>query len=115
RREEHLKSERVFTYQGRAIRHLKNSFRGACRRAGIEDFRFHDLRHTAASQLVIKGASLKEVQELLGHKTMAMTLRYAHLSKESMRRAVNLLNGLTGGGVCHPTVTRTKEPVGVKS
>jgi len=43
----------------------------------------------------MKGGSLKDVQELLGHKTMTMTLRYAHLTQEHKRKAVNLLNGLT--------------------
>jgi len=42
------------------------------------------------------GASLKEIQELLGHKTMSITLRYAHLSQEHKKKAVSLLNGLTG-------------------
>lgn len=64
-------------------------------RADINDFRIHDLRHTFASQLLMKGGSLKDVQELLGHKTMTMTLRYAHLTQEHKRKAVNLLNGLT--------------------
>ena len=59
------------------------------------DFSFHDLRHTFASQVIMKGGSLKDVQELLGHKTMAMTLRYAHLTQEHKKAAVNLLNGLT--------------------
>ncbi|MBC8394449.1 MAG: hypothetical protein H8E17_18015 [Deltaproteobacteria bacterium] len=43
----------------------------------------------------MKGGSLKDIQELLGHKTMTMTLRYAHLTQEHKRNAVNLLNGLT--------------------
>ena len=62
---------------------------------GYQNFRFHDLRHTFASQVIMRGGTLKDVQELLGHKTMTMTLRYAHLSQEHKRKAVNLLNGLT--------------------
>lgn len=49
-------------------------------RAGLEDFRFHDLRHTAASYLAMSGASLLEIAEILGHKTLSMVKRYAHLS-----------------------------------
>jgi hypothetical protein len=45
--------------------------------------------------VIMRGGSLKDVQELLGHKSMAMTLRYAHLSQEHKKKAVNLLNGLT--------------------
>jgi integrase len=95
RRREHLKSEYVFTYRDKRLYEFKKSFKTALRRAGLEDFRFHDLRHTFASQLIMRGGSLKDVQELLGHKTMTMTLRYAHLSSKHKRKAVNLLNGLT--------------------
>ena len=49
-------------------------------RAGLVDFKFHDLRHTAASYLAMSGASLLEIAEILGHKTLAMVRRYAHLS-----------------------------------
>jgi integrase len=51
-------------------------------RAGIEDFRFHDLRHTAASYLAMNGATLFEIGEVLGHKSVETTKRYAHLSTE---------------------------------
>ncbi len=91
-----LKSTYIFTYQGKPVSGVKTAFKAALKRAGIEDFRFHDLRHTFASQLIMRGGGLKDVQELLGHKTMTMTMRYAHLSQEHKKKAVNLLNGLTG-------------------
>jgi integrase len=75
---------------------FKTSFNAAVKRAGIVDFRFHDLRHTFANQLLMKGGTLKDVQELLGHTTMTMTLRYVHLTQEHRRKDFNLLNGLTG-------------------
>ncbi len=55
----------------------------------------------------MKGGSLLDVQELLGHKTMTMTLRYAHLTQEHKNKAVNLLNELTASKKvdCHKTVT----------
>ena len=52
----------------------------ALARAGIENLHWHDLRHTFASRLVMKGVDLRTVQELMGHKTITMTLRYSHLS-----------------------------------
>jgi len=51
----------------------------------MQDVRFHDLRHTAASHMVMRGATLKEVQEVLGHRTFTMTLRYSHLSPSHLR------------------------------
>jgi integrase len=95
------------------IGNIKRSFSKALEKAGIEDFKFHDLRHTFASHLIMRGASLKEVQEILGHKTMTMTLRYAHLSQEHKKKAVNLLNGLTASPTmcdknCHKHVTNHK-------
>jgi len=98
-------SEFVFTMHGKPLNRMEGAFNAAVRRAAISDFHFHDLRHTFASQLIMKGGTLKDVQELLGHKTMTMTLRYAHLSQEHKRQAVNLLNGLTGFGDCYKTVT----------
>jgi integrase len=72
-------------------RSIRTAFERACREAKVYGFRFHDLRHTTASWLVMAGRSLKEVQELLGHRTFAMTLRYAHLSPDRLRDAVNAL------------------------
>ncbi len=54
----------------------------ALERAGVEDFRFHDLRHTAASYLAMSGATTPEIAAVLGHKTLAMVKRYAHLSDQ---------------------------------
>lgn len=60
---------------------LRAPFETALRAAGIEDFRWHDLRHTAASYLAMNGASLAEIAEVLGHKTLSMVKRYSHLSE----------------------------------
>ncbi len=90
-----LATEYVFTYKGNPVKNIKKAFKTALKNSGITDFRFHDLRHTFASQVIIRGGDLKDVQELLGHKSMSMTLRYSHLSQEHKKKAVNLLNGLT--------------------
>lgn len=65
---------------GNRFQDVKEGFKAACRRAGIKDFHFHNLRHTFASHLVMAGVDLTTVNELLDHKTLTMTLRYAHLS-----------------------------------
>ena len=80
---------------GAAWGNIRTAFAGACEDAKVHDFRFHDLRHTCASWLVMRGRSLKEVQEILGHREFSMTLRYAHLSPDRLRDAVGALEGLT--------------------
>jgi site-specific recombinase XerD len=60
----------------------------------IEDFHFHDLRHTFARRLVQEGVDLYKVQRLLGHKSPVMTQRYAHHYPESLRGGVNMLDRL---------------------
>lgn len=82
--------------EGKPLKDMKRSFHAALKKAGIKDFHWHDLRHTSASYLAMKGASLKAVQEHLGHSSIAMTERYSHLSETFQREQVNLLNGLCG-------------------
>lgn len=97
RQQNQLRSIYVFCdAQGRRFKEVKSSFQGACRRAGIKDFTFHDLRHTFASHLVMRGIGLRAVQELLGHADLKMTMRYAHLSKGHLREAVAVLDNLPG-------------------
>ena len=76
---------------GEQYGNVRKSFEGAKKRARITDFRFHDLRHTFASHLVMAGIDLKTVQELLGHKSFEMTLRYAHLSPDHKKVALDVL------------------------
>jgi len=77
---------------GKPYKNIKRSFASTCKRAGIKDFRFHNLRHTFASHLVMAGVDLTTVKELLGHKTLTMTLRYAHLAPSHKIKAVNVLD-----------------------
>jgi site-specific recombinase XerD len=78
--------------QGKPYQDVKRSFHTALRRSGIKDFHFHDLRHTFASHLVMAGVDLTTVKELLGHKTLTMTLRYAHLAPTHKVKAVDILD-----------------------
>jgi integrase len=71
---------------------LRTPWETALKNAGIEDFRFHDLRHSAASYLAMNGASLAEIAEVLGHKTLQMVRRYAHLSEAHTTNVVASMN-----------------------
>ncbi len=82
----------VFTYRGKAMAEVTTSFANAVTAAGVEDFRFHDLRHTFASRLVQAGVSLYKVQTLLGHQTPQMVQRYAHLAPDTFKEAVEALD-----------------------
>jgi integrase len=71
---------------------LRSAWVAALRKAEIKDFRFHDLRHCAASYLAMSGASLAEIADILGHKTLAMVKRYAHLSDSHKHTVVDRMN-----------------------
>lgn len=84
--------------------HLRRAFRVAISRAELQDFHFHDLRHTFATRLVQSGVDLYKVQRLLGHKTSVMTQRYAHHCPESLRDGVEVLDRRTHCGTKLTTV-----------
>ncbi len=73
---------------------FRKAWRRAVRAAGLVDFHFHDLRHTFASWAIQRGATLPELKDLLGHSSLAMVMRYAHLSPEHLRSAVARLDGV---------------------
>lgn len=103
---EHSKIRRLDTdllFPGKVKKHspidLRTPWITALRRAEIEDFHFHDLRHSAASYLAMNGASLAEIAEVLGHKTLQMVKRYAHLSEAHTAGVVGRMNEKIFGGV----------------
>ena len=90
-------AEYVFAPPGKdAQRDLRKAWVRVKRESGISPtFRFHDLRHTFASYLVMKGVDLRSVQTLMGHKDITMTLRYSHLSPGHLQEAVNRIGNLS--------------------
>jgi integrase len=78
---------------GERIESVKKSFANACRRAEITNFRIHDLRHTCAAWLTTAGIPTTEIRDLLGHSSITMTEKYAHLAPDNVRRAVGALDG----------------------
>jgi integrase len=77
---------------GKPLTSVRKSWATVLGLAKIEGFRFHDMRHDFASQLVMKGVDLYVVKELLGHSSIQVTERYAHLDDKQLEDAVNLLN-----------------------
>jgi len=79
---------------GRPFKEVKKAFSSALQKAKIQDFRFHDLRHTFGSHLVMQGVDIRTVQQVLGHKEIRMTMRYSHLSPEYVQKAIERLDML---------------------
>lgn len=77
---------------GKKPAQIENLWKKAVSKAKLEDFRFHDLRHSAASSLAMNGATLAEIAEVLGHKTLQMVKRYAHLSDQHTADVVKRMN-----------------------
>lgn len=74
-------------------------FRGICGEANVQNFRWHDLRHTFASRLVMAGVDIRTVQVLMGHASIVTTMKYAHLSSDHRQAAVAKLGGRGGSPV----------------
>ena len=93
-----LKRESKFLFYNpvtkESVKDIKRAFKTACRKASITDFRFHDLRHTAATNMVNGGVDIVTVKEILGHSSIEMTMRYAHPTPENKRKAVDVLAAL---------------------
>jgi len=90
-------------------------FEAALDQAGIRDFKFHDTRHSFASELVMKGVDIKTVSELLGHSTTRMTERYSHLSPSHKNLAINMLPVEPEAPVAKPQILKDIEKQAIKS
>ena len=87
-----VESVYVFTGKtGKPLTDIKKGFHTALRKAGIENFKFHDLRHTFATRLVQRETDIYMISKLLGHEDIRMTQRYSHHSPESLRVGVEIL------------------------
>lgn len=86
------KSARVFESRNGGVLNIEVEWRRSLRRAGVVDFRFHDLRHTAASYLAMNGTDPGSVGEVLGHKDPKQTKRYSHLSTSHVGGVVRDMN-----------------------
>jgi integrase len=78
--------------EGQPLFDFTRPFRNAVKEADIHNFRFHDLRHTFSSHLVMSGVDLMTVKELLGHASVTMTMRYSHLAPDHRMRAIKTLD-----------------------
>jgi integrase len=76
---------------------VRGSFERACKRAGINDFRWHDLRHTSISYVLMSGGTLKEAQQHAGHKSYQSTLRYAHLDTTTTEKTSSMISNRIKG------------------
>ena len=93
-------SECVFTRNGRPLGDFRGAFRTACRKAGIGDgFRFHDLRHSYATAARDANMDIRTLQTILGHRTIAMTMRYTHVGSDQLHAAARKVSLGIGGEV----------------
>jgi integrase len=102
-------SDLIFTNAaGKRFKDIRTAFRNACRRAGLMDFHFHDLRHTFASHWMMSGGDLYTLSKILGHKTIHMTQRYAHF--EFQQKVVDRLDNIWNRGADGSSATSDSPP-----
>jgi len=82
----------VFTYKGKPVKSIRNSFKRACKKAGIEDFKFHDLRHTFNTNMRKAGVERSVIMKITGHKTMSMFERYNTVDRDDAHEAIKRLD-----------------------
>jgi len=112
----HPGSELVFANKaGGRFLEIRGGFKNACERAGISDLHFQDLRHTFASHWMMAGGDLYVLKNILGHKSIAMTQRYAHLSPEFKRAAVNRMDNIWKVGARPPLSAAEVHSSGLRS
>jgi len=87
-----LTTNRVFLYNGKSIDEIKHAFKTALKRAGIEDFRFHDLRHCAATNLRRAGVDTVTAMKIVGHKSEKMHRRYNSVNEDDLLQAIAKIN-----------------------
>lgn len=87
-----LGDELVFHGRGGGALNIRSAWDSAVKKAKLDNFRFHDCRHTAASYLAMNGATLLELSQILGHKTLSMVKRYAHLTEQHLHNVVERMN-----------------------
>lgn len=90
----------------------QRAWNSACRRAGIEDFRFHDLRHTWASWLIQSGVPLSVLQEMGGRESIEMVSRYAHLAPNHLTEQARQIDSILG--VCVPNMSHKENQENLK-
>jgi integrase len=95
---EHAKVQRIDTNlvfpnaSGKRPLSIRSAWEVAVKRAGLEDFTFHDLRHSCASYLAMNGATLSAIGAVLGHKSLQMVKRYSHLAEDHTRTVLTRMN-----------------------
>ncbi|MDH5296385.1 MAG: site-specific integrase [Nitrospirota bacterium] len=85
----YLDERKVFLVKGRSVGSIKTAFNGACRRAGIKGFRFHDFRHTAVTNMRRAGIDHLTIMKITGHKTMAVFKRYNSFQMDDLTAAAS--------------------------
>ena len=83
----------IFTYRGQPVKDVKNAFAKAKMEAKITDFTFHDLRHTYATNFLLRGGDVVTLSKILGHTTLQMTMRYVNLVAEDIKKAASVMDG----------------------